>query len=136
VETRYTKKILEHGLAKRRRGLGAWRFERAASHGWSPSKVTGAAPALVELPELDYEPLRQDSPGWIVTVFDNDENTYEQVMAILMIATGCTAEEAYMEAWEIDHMGKSVVHHAAEDECREAADVISKIGIKVLVTEE
>jgi len=82
---------------------------------------------------LEASPL---TGGWIVTVYDNDKNTYEQVMASLMFATGCSAEEAYMEAWEIDHLGKSVVHYASEKECRHAAEVISRIGIRVTATEE
>ncbi len=71
--------------------------------------------------------------GWIVTVFDNDYNTYEEVMMILMAATGCGAQEAYIEAWEIDHLGKSTVHHSTETECRVAAAVIAEIGIQVEV---
>jgi ATP-dependent Clp protease adaptor protein ClpS len=81
----------------------------------------------------EQKPLQDQ--GWIVTVFNNDYNTYEQVMTILMAATGCTAEEAYIEAWEIDNLGKSVVHHAGEEECRTAAKVIATIGIKVEVTQ-
>ncbi len=74
--------------------------------------------------------------GWIVTVFNNDVNTYDEVVSILMIATACSLDEAYMEAWEIDHLGKSVVHHGGERECRNAAKVIATIGIQVEVGEE
>lgn len=98
--------------------------------------VRAAAAGVLEAPLLDELQLEVGTAGWIVTVYDNDYNTYEQVMAILMIATGCTAEEAYMEAWEVDHQGRSVVHYASEKECREAADVIGKIGIRVEVSEE
>jgi ATP-dependent Clp protease adaptor protein ClpS len=90
--------------------------------------------AGIELPERVAENLETRGDGWIVTVFDNDHNTYEQVMQILMIATGCNSEEAYIEAWEIDHYGRCVVHKACEHECRRAADVIATIGIKVEAT--
>jgi ATP-dependent Clp protease adaptor protein ClpS len=83
----------------------------------------------------DLESIGQDSPepGWQVVVYDTDTNTYEEVMTVLIIATGCDAEEAYMEAWEIDHLGHSIVHAASEEECRAAAEVIKTISIPVEV---
>ena len=74
--------------------------------------------------------------GWIVTVFDNDRNSMDEVVSILVRATGCTFEEAEMETWEVHHLGKSVVHHGAEAECQTIAAVIREIGIRVEVTEE
>lgn len=70
---------------------------------------------------------------WLVTVFDNDKNTFDQVIMILQQATGCTLEEAEMETWEVHHLGKSIVHHADQAECERVASVISTIGIKVSV---
>jgi hypothetical protein len=84
--------------------------------------------------ELSSEPLV--GPAWIVTVYNNDVNTYEEVMTVLMLATCCTAEEAYIEAWEIDHYGQCVVHRADEDECKGVAEVVSTIGIRVEATPE
>lgn len=74
--------------------------------------------------------------GFIVIVYDNDKNTYAQVIDILMKATGCTRHEAYIEAWEVDHLGKSVVHHGGREECDRAAGIIRTIGIRVEVVEE
>lgn len=121
---------------RRNRALGEWRFDDVRAQGYSNRTVFAAAAGVIEAPVREEQELQLQTAGWIVTVFDNDENTYEQVMAILMIATSCTAEEAYMEAWEIDHLGKSVVHYACEKECREAAEIISKIGIKASVSAE
>jgi ATP-dependent Clp protease adaptor protein ClpS len=94
-----------------------------------------SAPGVVDRPVVE-----EQGPGtggtWIVTVFNNDVNTYEEVMEILMRATGCDEEEAWIETWEIDHLGKSVVHHAAEAECVSVAQVISQIGIRVEVSQE
>lgn len=74
--------------------------------------------------------------GFVVTVYNNDYNTYDEVMMILMAATQCDAEEAYMETWEIDHLGKSRVHFADEEECHRVAAIISQIGIQVEVSSE
>ena len=93
-------------------------------------------PGTIERPELDANDRSTKSAGWIVTVFNNDQNTYEEVMTILTIATSCTAEEAYIEAWEVDHLGKSVVHQACEKECKRASSIIATIGIQVEVSQE
>lgn len=92
-----------------------------------------AAGQTIELPGLAPDSTGQESRGWMVTVYDNETNTYEQVITILMIATGCNAEEAYIEAWEIDHLGRSVVHLASEEECQRVAEIIATIGIQVEV---
>lgn len=94
-----------------------------------------SAPGILERPLEEVE-----GPGtggsYIVTVYNNDHNTYDEVMMVLMAATGCDADEAYMETWEIDHLGKSVVHRACEEDCQKVADVIATIGIDVEVTED
>ncbi len=73
----------------------------------------------------------QAGPSWKVMVYDNSVNTYEEVITVLMIATACTPEDAYIEAWEIDHYGQCCVHRADEGECQDVADIIATIGIKV-----
>ena len=90
----------------------------------------------VEAPERESVQLPAKGEGWIVTVYNNDHNTYEEVTTVLMFATCCTADEAYIEAWEIDHYGQCVVHRADEGECRGAAEVIAVIGIRVEATPE
>ncbi len=74
--------------------------------------------------------------GFIVIVYDNDKNTWIQVVGILQKATGCTLEEAEIETWEVDNLGKSVVHHGGREECERAAGIIRTIGIRVEVIEE
>lgn len=73
---------------------------------------------------------------WIVTVFDNEINTVDEVIHILIVATGCDIEEAAMETWEVHFLGKSVVHHASQEECEEVASTIAQIGIRVEVSQE
>ncbi|MDQ2985598.1 MAG: ATP-dependent Clp protease adaptor ClpS [Armatimonadota bacterium] len=87
-------------------------------------------------PEIEDVTGSAGAGGWVVTVFNNEYNTWDEVVAILIRATGCSADEAHMETWEIDNLGKSVVHHGGRDECDRAAQVISTIGIRVTVTKE
>jgi len=91
-----------------------------------------SAPGVLDRPLDDTR--EREGFSWIVTVYDNEYNTYEEVMMILMAATGCSAQEAYIEAWEIDHLGKAVVHSSTEDDCQMAASIIAEIGIQVEVS--
>lgn len=94
------------------------------------SAQTIEKPKVALLDEIQQEPL------WNVTVYNNDHNTYEEVMTVLQLATGCSVEEAYIETWEVDHLGASTVHRADEAECIRVADIIRVIGIRVEVTQE
>jgi ATP-dependent Clp protease adaptor protein ClpS len=86
-------------------------------------------PSLSEATQVQLE-------SWVVVVYDNDENTAEEVISILLIATHCSMEEAEIETWEVHHLGKSVVHHGEKDECDTVAQVIRQIGIRVEVINE
>lgn len=89
----------------------------------------------IERPDLDGADLSEQE-SWMVVVYNNDTNTYDEVMMILMIATHCTVEEAEIETWEVDHLGKSNVHFADKDECETVARIIRQIGIQVEVKSE
>ncbi len=94
-----------------------------------------SSPGTIERPDL-LDSQNSGGAHWIVTVFNNEVNTWDEVVFILMAATGCDEEEANMETWEVDNLGKSVVHHGAQKECEEAARIIAQIGIRVEVSEE
>ncbi|MBI1757578.1 MAG: ATP-dependent Clp protease adaptor ClpS [Fimbriimonas ginsengisoli] len=85
-------------------------------------------------PELSLDTLGQSR--WMVTIFNNDTNSFAEVIAILIEATGCTIEEAQIEAWEAHTYGKAPVHFGALKVCDEAAGVISRIGVRAQVTPE
>gem|GEM_PF-729431 len=95
-----------------------------------------SSPGIIEKPEIDDNGPGIGGDHWIVTVYDNDYNSIDQVILILMKATGCCRYEAEIETWEIHHLGKSVVHHGAEDDCTQVAAVIAQIGIRVEVSAE
>lgn len=93
-------------------------------------------PGILERKAPDFLESILPKGNWIVRVYNNDHNTYEEVVTILVLATSCTIQEASMETWEIDRLGSSVVHQGDESECRRVAKVISTIGIRVEVTQE
>lgn len=92
-------------------------------------------PAIEVRPD-EATPESGSGERWFVTVFNNETNTYDEVITILIIATNCSPEEAWIETWEIDHLGQSVVHCGGQEECESAAEIIATIGIRVEVTLE
>lgn len=107
-------------------------------HASSPrmGRLILSAPGTTQSPEIDALGPDSYGSGWIVTVYDNESNTIEQVIQILMIATHCDLREAEIETWEVHHLGRSVVHHGGEDDCVNVASIIATIGIQVQVSEE
>lgn len=73
---------------------------------------------------------------WMTVIFDNDTNSMDEVVEILIRATGCNEEEAAIEMWEAHTYGKAPVHFASREECEKAAGVISSIGVKTEVAPE
>ena len=93
-------------------------------------------PTTTSRPDLNKGTDDQSTgDGYLVIVYDNDKNTWDEVTTILQKATGCTLEEAEIETWEVDNLGKSVVHHGSRPECERAAGIIRTIGIRVEVVE-
>jgi ATP-dependent Clp protease adapter protein ClpS len=94
-----------------------------------------ASPGVLDRPEIRDSNANR-SGDWIVTVYNNEKNTWDEVVEILMRATACDEEEAEIETWEIDALGQSVVHYGSREECERAAVVIAQIGIRVEVSLE
>ena len=84
-------------------------------------------------PDLFDETAQKPLDEYVVIVFNNEVNTFDEVISILQKATGCSLQEAEMETWEVHHTGRSVVHHGDRNECERAAAIIATIGIRVAV---
>ena len=97
--------------------------------------VVDSQAGTIVLPDIQESGPGTGQDGYVVIVYNNDHNTYEEVTEILIQATSCSRREAEMETWEVDHLGKSMVHHGDEDECERAASIIRTIGIQVEVRE-
>lgn len=88
------------------------------------------------LEESPIDSITGSDGHWVVCVHNNETNSFDEVINILMRATKCTREEAEMETWEIHNLGKAVVHHGSEEDCQEAGAIISSIGVQVEVYKE
>jgi hypothetical protein len=73
---------------------------------------------------------------WMVVIYNNDTNSMDEVVEILMFATGCNSEEAQIETWEAHTYGKAPVHFATKIECDDVAAIIAAIRIKTEVARE
>ncbi|MBX3119528.1 MAG: ATP-dependent Clp protease adaptor ClpS [Fimbriimonadaceae bacterium] len=73
---------------------------------------------------------------WMVVIYNNESNSMDEVIAILMKATGCSTDEAYIEMWEAHTYGKAPVHFAMRTECEIVASMIATIGVKTQVRRE
>ncbi len=67
-------------------------------------------------------------------MYDNDINTFEEVIQVIQKATTCSYEVAEHVAWEIHNKGQSKVMIAPFSAAYKASELISNIGIKVIVT--
>jgi ATP-dependent Clp protease adaptor protein ClpS len=83
---------------------------------------------------LDFQSSQEGR--WQVLIFNNETNTWQEVVEVLMQATGCDTDEAVMETWEAHTYGKAPVHFAAKTECNEIARIISIIGVQTSVCPE
>lgn len=73
---------------------------------------------------------------WMVVIYNNEYNTFDEVVEVLMKATGCTLDKAYMNAWEAHNYGQAPAHFADRDECEIVAAMISLIGVRTEVRPE
>ena len=87
-----------------------------------------------QLEELQVTPVGTNR--FMTVIFNNDHTPQDVVVAILIKATGCTAEEAMIEMWEAEHYGKAAVHFANESECKRVATIIESVGVKTTVQPE
>ncbi len=73
---------------------------------------------------------------YATVIFNNDTNSFDEVVLAIMRATGCSLQEAYMETWEADHYGKANIHFGTQVACCAVAAIVSQIGVRTLVQPE
>ena len=111
------------------------REKQSVSQGGFHHRGIGSAGAV---PIADRDTLEQTSrtARWMVVIYNNDHNSVDEVVAILIYATGCDIQEAMIETLEADTFGKASVHFAPKPECQLVAGVIAGIGVKAEVFPE
>jgi ATP-dependent Clp protease adaptor protein ClpS len=98
------------------------------------SPVSPARPAVVPARDFDPDILIRRLPPYKVVVHNNDYNTFEEVIHILVKAVpGMSAERAASLANEIHTTGAAVPYVGPKEHAEAVAGVIRTIGIKVTV---
>ena len=89
--------------------------------------------------KTESQQSQQDSAysgRYAAIIFNNDSNSFEEVIDIIMTATACGMEEAQIETWEAHTYGEAPVHFASETECARVAATIASIGVRTEVRKE
>jgi ATP-dependent Clp protease adapter protein ClpS len=85
-------------------------------------------------PEAETEEVveEQITTPWKVVLYDDDIHTFEEVIAQLMKATGCSLAKAETLTWQVHNEGKAIVYEGDFEECLKVDSVLKEIQ---LVTE-
>ena len=95
--------------------------------------------ATVDLPDVltdeDVETDLDDSLAnpWQAVLYNCDCHTYAQVIQQLMLAIGCSQDQAYELAWAVDHHGRASVYFGEKTECERVVHILRDIGLRAEV---
>lgn len=70
---------------------------------------------------------------YCIIVYNNDTNTFQEVIAILCLALQIDAKRAELWAWDIHLMGLARVYYSSSTDCECRAEIIKEIGLKTEV---
>ena len=90
----------------------------------------------VELLDLELQSADVGTEAWMVVIYNNDTTSVDDVVEILMRATQCDQDEAFIEMWEAHNFGKASVHFAGRSVCDDVASIIQTVGVKAEVMKE
>ena len=72
---------------------------------------------------------------WALKVFNNERASYDDIINILIEATGCQPEEAFAETWEIDEFGHTLVDFGAYEDLERKARIIESLADTDIIPE-
>lgn len=93
----------------------------------------GAEPAAPDVEVLvEEETEERIATPWRVILYNDDIHTFDEVIAQLIKATGCTVAQAERHAWTVHTEGKDCVYEGEFEDCFRVQGVLREIQ---LVTE-
>src|SRR5258708_6990415 len=69
-----------------------------------------------------------------VLLFNDNIHTFDEVIAQVSKATGCSAQHAEKVAWEVHSKGQSIVYDGDISECLRVSSVLEEIALHTQVT--
>ena len=87
------------------------------------------APSTRPFGDLDEDVDATSQGPATVIPFNDDVHTFEEVIAQLIKATGCSTARAEAIAWEVHTRGKSAVYEGPMDECVRVSAILEEIAL-------
>jgi ATP-dependent Clp protease adapter protein ClpS len=72
---------------------------------------------------------------WMVTLFNDDHHTFDEVVAQVQQATGCSAGEAFHITYTAHTQGQAVAYVGSKPECEQVAGILREIDLHVELEE-
>lgn len=92
-------------------------------------------PSTLDLPGFDEVVDIRDGVDitgpWIVILYNCDCHTFDEVIEILQIATGCPVDAAEHMAWRVHTEGRAIVFSGTQEECERVCNIIASIRLQV-----
>lgn len=90
----------------------------------------------IEISPTIIDQITDLSSDWIVIAFNNEVNTFQEVITVLLYATKCSPERALELTNKIHNEGEAIVYSSSEEACNQVAKIISQIGIVTQVRKD
>lgn len=87
----------------------------------------------IQLPETSTRPKSGTQRPARVILYNDDWHTFDEVIAQLMKATGCSRSRAARHAAAVHTQGRDLVFQAGLARCQEVARVLRQIRLQVEV---
>lgn len=90
-----------------------------------------SSPAPERKQEVLVEVLEEEAvdTAWRVLLFNDEVHTFDEVIAQIMKATGCSLSRAEALTWQVHTQGKAQVFEGAFEPCLKVEGVLSEIGL-------
>ncbi len=98
-----------------------------------PEKTTDADDFLRELMREKSLQNTQNSGGYRVILYNDDDHSGDEVVLQIQKATGCEIEKAIKIMLEADALGRAICFHGERDECHRVARVLREIRLQAEV---
>ena len=82
-------------------------------------------------PETDSEEAVEEEiqTPWKVVLYDDDVHTFDEVIAQIMKATGCSLAKAEELTWKVHNDGKAIVYEGDFEKCLQVDIVLKEIQL-------
>lgn len=82
-------------------------------------------------PETDAEEAVEEQvhTPWKVVLYDDDVHTFDEVIAQIIKATGCSLAKAEELTWQVHNEGKAIVYEGDFEKCLQVDIVLKEIQL-------